>query len=100
MEGACVLLDEWELEEVFSEELSLLSVELPSFLTKVLLPAVLSVVLALEEVVDEGDDVFSAIFLLFLFFVVGSIGSHLTRAAFVERLVSVLEFRLWIRTRK
>lgn len=46
---------------------------------------------------DDSDDtvIASEVFLLILLFVVvGSIGSHLTRAAFVERLVIVVVFRL------
>lgn len=99
MGAACDRLGVLGWEEEFSGELSLQNEEFPSFLTTVLLLVELLVALALK-VADESDDaLFSLIFLLFLFFVVGSIGSHLTRAAFVERLVSVLEFRLWSRTR-
>lgn len=48
---------------------------------------------------DDSDDtvIASVVFLLILLFVVvGSIGSHLTRAAFVERLVIVVVFRLLV----
>lgn len=61
------------------------------FLTDVLLVVETSEKSVLEAA--DGDES-SDTFLLLLFLVVGSIGSHLTRAAFVERLASVVLFRL------
>lgn len=92
-EAASDLLGESELGEEFLEELSLLTEELRDFLEEVLLPVVLLVVSVLEDA-DDGHEMFSGLFLLFLLFVVGNIGSHLTRAAFVDRLASVFEVRL------
>lgn len=87
---------EWEVE--FSVEPSLLMAVLRDFLSEAL-PWLLGMteVLVSGEAGDDSDDtVFvSVVFLLILLFeVVGSIGSHLTRAAFVERLVIVVVFRL------
>ena len=68
------------------------------FLSEVLLWLLvkMEVLVSLEDGDDCGETVVaSAAFLLILLFVVvGSIGSHLTRAAFEERLVIVVVFLL------
>lgn len=96
---ACGLqgVSEWEAESSVGP--SLLMAVLRDFLSEVLL----WLLEMMEELVsgeagDDGSDdtvTASVVFLLILLFVVvGSIGSHLTRAAFVERLVIVVVFRL------
>lgn len=93
-EAASDLLGESELAEEFLVALSLPKEELRDFLEVVLLPVELLVVSVFEDA-DDGDEMFSGLFLLFLLFEVGSIGSHLTRAAFVDLLASVFEVRLY-----
>lgn len=69
--------------------LSLLMEELRDFLREFLLVGVSLVASVLDDVGDdEGGETSVPLTVLFL---VGSVGSHLTRAAFVERLESVLE---------
>lgn len=95
----CGLLgvSEWEVES--SVEPGLLMEVLRYFLSEVLLwlLGMMEVLESGEAGDDDSDDIVvaSVVFLLILLFVVvGSIGSHLTRAAFVERLVIVVVFRL------
>lgn len=96
---ACGLqgVSEWEAES--SVEPSLLRAVLRYFLSEVLLwlLGMMEELVSGEAGDDDSDDtvIASVVFLLILLFVVvGSIGSHLTRAAFVERLVIVVVFRL------
>ena len=87
----CDWLDVLELAEEFLEVLSLLMEELLDFLREFLLVGVSLVASALDDVGDVDDDEGggTSVFLVVLF-LEGSVGSHLTRAAFVERLESVL----------
>lgn len=94
---ACGLqgVSEWEAES--SAEPDLLMAMPRYFLSEALLwLLVMMAVLVSWEAGDDSDDVTASVafLLILLFVVVGSIGSHLTRAAFEERLVIVVVFLL------
>lgn len=95
---ACGLQGESEWEAESSAEPDLRMAVPRYFLSGVLLwLLVMMEVLVSWEVGDDSDDTVTAsvaFLLILLFVVVGSIGSHLTRAAFEERLVIVVVFLL------